>query len=128
MPPANSKNNSVPASPIECFRQAFDANDARSLRELFQRYPQLKAKIDEPIAAFDAPAIARARSPEMIDALLEAGADINAKSRWWAGGFGILDGAEPDVAAYAIQRGAVVEAHAAARLGMFERLRELVAG
>ena len=127
MPPANSKNNSVPASPIECFRQAFDANDARSLRELFQRYPQLKAKIDEPIAAFDAPAIARARSPEMIDALLEAGADINAKSRWWAGGFGILDGAEPDVAAYAIQRGAVVEAHAAARLGMFERLRELVA-
>jgi len=30
--------------------------------------------------------ITRVRSREMLDVLLEAGADINAKSRWWAGG------------------------------------------
>jgi ankyrin repeat protein len=58
--------------------------------------------------------------------LLEAGADINAKSRWWAGGFGLLHGAEPDLAAYAIQRGAIVDVHAAARLGMIGKLRELI--
>ena len=62
----------------------------------------------------------------MLDALLDAGADINARSRWWAGGFGLLDWASPELAAYAIERGAVVDAHAAARLGMIDRLRELI--
>jgi ankyrin repeat protein len=62
----------------------------------------------------------------MLDVLLEAGADINAKSRWWAGGFGLLHGAEPELAAYAIQRGAVVDVHAAARLGLLDKLKELV--
>jgi len=66
------------------------------------------------------------RTREMLDVLLEAGADINAKSLWWAGGFGLLHGAEPDLAAYAIQRGAVVDVHAAARLGLMDRLRGLV--
>jgi ankyrin repeat protein len=35
--------------------------------------------------------------------------------------------AEPDLAAYAMQRGALVDIHAAARLGILERVRELVA-
>lgn len=127
MPAANPRDNSRETDPIESFKHAFAQNDARSIRELFRHYPQMKESINEPIAAFDAPAIAQARSREMIDALLEAGADINAKSQWWAGGFGLLHGAEPELAAYAIQRGAVVDAHAAARLGMIDRLRELVA-
>src|SRR5207247_11075966 len=50
-----------------------------------------------------------------------------AQSRWWAGGFGLLHAAAPDLAASAIQRGAIVDVHAAARLGMFEKLRELIA-
>ena len=62
----------------------------------------------------------------MLDVLLDAGADINARSRWWAGGFGLLHGAPPDLAAYAISRGAVVDVHAAARLGLYDRLQELV--
>lgn len=82
--------------------------------------------INEPIGPFDSPAITQARSREMLDVLLDAGADINAKSRWWAGGFGLLHNATPALAAYAIQRGAIVDAHAAARLGLYERLRELI--
>ncbi|HEY6986957.1 MAG TPA: ankyrin repeat domain-containing protein [Bryobacteraceae bacterium] len=62
----------------------------------------------------------------MLDVLLEAGADINARSRWWAGGFGLLDCAEPELAHYAIQRGAAITVHAAARLGMLEKLKELI--
>src|SRR5436190_6485407 len=112
--------------PMELFRQAFAKDDARSIRELFNHYPHMRAHVNDPIAAFDAPAIAQVCSREMLDALIEAGADINAKSRWWAGGFGLLHGAEPDLAAYAIQRGASVDAHAAARLGLFDRLRELI--
>ena len=62
-----------------------------------------------------------------IEMLLQAGADINARSHWWAGGIGVLDECSPDLAPFLIERGATLDAHAAARLGMFEKLRELVA-
>jgi hypothetical protein len=62
----------------------------------------------------------------MLDVLLAAGADMNAKSSWWAGGFGLLHGASPELAAYAIRRGAFVDIHAAARLGLIDRVRELL--
>src|SRR5436305_9263766 len=114
------------AEPIELFKRAFKMDDAELLRKLIKRFPQMKAKVNEPVAAFDSPAIIHVRSPEMLDALLEAGTDINARSRWWAGGFGLLDCAKPELAAYAIKRGAIVDAHAAARLGMMEQLRELI--
>jgi len=112
--------------PVELVKQAFQQDDARLVRKILGRYPELKARINDPVGPFDSPAITRVRSRQMLDVLLEAGADINAKSRWWAGGFGLLHGAKPDLAAYAIQRGAFVDVHAAARLGMLERLRELV--
>src|SRR5215475_13421451 len=100
------------ADPLELFKRAFKTDDAVLFRKLVERYPEAKKKINEPIAAFDSPAIIHVRSPEMLDALLEAGADINGRSRWWAGGFGLLDCAEPELAAYAIKRGATVDAHA----------------
>src|SRR5438876_6401210 len=111
---------------IEVLKKAFAEHDAVLFRRLLDRHPELKAKINEPVAAFDAPLITRVRSREMVDVLLDAGADINAKSRWWAGGFGLLHGAQPELAAYAIERGAVVDIHAAARLGLLGRLSELV--
>ncbi len=110
----------------EQIKAAFHKDDAANVRELLARHPELKANINEPIAGFDSPAILGVRSREMLDVLLEAGADINAKSRWWAGGFGLLHTASPELAAYAIERGAIVDVHAAARLGMMEKLAELV--
>lgn len=107
--------------------QAFHADDAARVRDIVTRHPSLKAVIDAPDGAFDSPAIIHVRSREMLDVLLDAGADINGRSRWWAGGFGILDCASPDVAAYAIERGATVDIHAAARLGLIDRLRALLA-
>jgi ankyrin repeat protein len=111
---------------MELLKTTFIADDAPQFRRILERFPEIKAKINEPTAAFDAPLINQVRSRQMLDVLLEAGADINAKSRWWAGGFGILHVVEPDLAAYAIQRGAVIDVHAAARLGKLERLQELV--
>jgi hypothetical protein len=112
---------------MELLKQAFHDDDAILVRKLLERMPEVRAKINEPVAAFDSPVIIGVRSREMLDVLLDAGADINAKSRWWAGGFGLLHNAEPALASYAIQRGAVVDIHAAARLGMPERVRELIA-
>ncbi|MBZ5580049.1 MAG: ankyrin repeat domain-containing protein [Acidobacteriia bacterium] len=107
-------------------RQALRDDDREALRRVFDRYPILKTKINEPLGDFDSPLITQARSGPVLDLLLDAGADINARSRWWAGGFGLLDSASPDLAAHAIRRGAVVTVHAAARLGMLEKLRDLI--
>ncbi len=111
---------------VEELKQAIRADDAGRARELLERDEELRARINDPLGPFDSPLVTSARSREMLDVLLDQGADINAKSQWWAGGFSILHSAEPDLAAYAIERGAIVDVHAAARLGLLDRLRELV--
>ncbi len=107
-------------------QRAFHAGDAAAMRQVLERHPELKARINDPVAAFNSPVLHHARSREMLDVLLDAGADINARSKWWAGGFGFLDVASPELAAYAIERGAEVMAHAAARLGLLDKLKELI--
>jgi ankyrin repeat protein len=114
-------------NPVEELKQALSSDSVSVVQQILDRLPELKAKINEPIGPFDSPAIVSARSPEMLDVLLAAGADLNAKSSWWAGGFGLLHVASPELAAYAIRRGAFVDIHAAARLGMLDRVRELIA-
>jgi hypothetical protein len=112
--------------PVQQFKNAFRRDDAAGISKLFESHPELKAKINDPLGPFDSPVVVCARSRAMLDVLLAAGAELNAKSQWWAGGFGILHGAEPELAAYAIERGADVDVHAAARLNMLERLRQLL--
>jgi hypothetical protein len=116
----------LPSDVLTQARQAFHADDSSAIRRLLDQSPELKARINDPIGPFNSPAIIGVRSVAMLDALLDAGADINARSTWWAGGFGILDCASPELAAYAIKRGAAITAHAAARLRMEDRLRALI--
>lgn len=121
-------STALPALPgLEQLKQAIREDNAPLARHLFEQHPALSASINAPVAAFDSPLITTVRSPAMLDVLCTAGADINARSRWWAGGFGLLDHAGPELAAYAIQRGAVVDVHAAAQLGLLPKLRELIA-
>lgn len=107
--------------------QAFHNDDAPALARLFEQHPQLQAHVNDPSGDFDSPPIVNVRSRAMLDVLLAAGADINARSQWWAGGFGLLDSAKPDLAQYALQRGATLTPHAAARLGMLAELQALLA-
>jgi ankyrin repeat protein len=111
---------------MEQLQHAFRTDDTARFTELLQSHPELKGRLDEPSGSFDSPFMSRVRSRSMLDALLAAGADINAKSRWWAGGFGLLHGAEPELARYAISQGALVDIHAAARLGMLEEVQRLI--
>ena len=115
------------ARAVQLARKAVHDDDAPALRGVLEQYPLLKAKINDPVDDFGSPVINHIRSAAMLDVLLDAGADINARSQWKPGGFGLLDGAEPALAAYAIQRGATVTVHAAARLGMMDKLKELIA-
>src|SRR6516165_8975302 len=103
-----------PADPVAQFKSAFHADNAAGVRRVLEGHPELKAKINDPLGPFDSPVVISARSRAMLDVLLAFGADLNAKSRWWAGGFGLLHGANPEVAAYAIELGAIVDIHAAA--------------
>src|SRR5690242_1550027 len=95
-----------PDDPLERIKRAFHADDSASVRTLLNDHPALAARIDEPIGPFGTPAIVNVRSADMLDVLVDAGANLDAKSNWWAGGFGLLHCASPDLAKYAISRGA----------------------
>ena len=114
--------------PAILLHHAFREDNASLVRELLTRHPELKTRINQPRPeAFDSPPITLVKSRAMLDVLLDAGADIDAKSGWWAGGFGLLHSADLELARYAIERGATIDVHAAARLGHLEKLRQIIA-
>jgi ankyrin repeat protein len=115
----------------EALAAAIRSNDAAVLRAVLARHPSLRNQIDEPLThlSFDMPPIVAAaerESRETIDVLLAAGANINARSRWWAGSFGVLDFCEPELAEYLISRGAALDVHSAARLGKIDEVRAML--
>jgi ankyrin repeat protein len=121
----------VDADPGELLCAAIRARDAFKVQRILDRHPDLARRLDEPIKGgyFGATALLTAvesGSLEVIDILLRAGADIDARSHWWAGSFGVLDNDGP-LGSFLIERGATVDAYAAARLGMMDRLAGLIA-
>ena len=127
---ADSKPFGTQSGP-QALAAAVETNDAQLVRQVLDRFPELKGKLDEELVGGSfgkTPLLAAVYrgNREMVDALLEAGANINQRSHWWAGSFGVLDH-DGDMADFLIARGATVDAHAAARLGRLDRLRELIA-
>ena len=122
---------SLGLSPAEALTVAVSGSDTERVREILKRHPELRGKIDEPLPnyGFGAHAMFAAvqRSDRAtIDVLLQAGADINKRTDWWAGGFGVLDDCDPSLVDFLVERGAAIDAHAAARLGMRITLQKLV--
>jgi ankyrin repeat protein len=119
---------------MERLKKAIDSNDAAAVARLLDEYPELSARLDDPLpgADFGQTALLAAVSKanrEMVDVLLRHGANINQKSHWWAGGFHVLDevGRPPWLASFLLGRGAVPQIHHAVRLDMFEDVRRMVA-
>jgi ankyrin repeat protein len=118
--------------PAEALTAAIRDQGAQRVRELLESHPELRAKINEPLPnyGFGQHALFAAvqRSDRAtIDVLLNGGANIHKRTEWWAGGFGVLDDCDPGLVDFLVERGAVIDAHAAARLGMISKLTELVA-
>ena len=119
-------------SPAEALKAAVCDNDAARVRDVLKQHPELRAIIDDPLPdyGFGQQALFAAvqrSNREAIDVLLSAGANIRKRTEWWAGGFGVLDDCDPSLVEFLIERGAVVDAHAASRLGWMPKLAELVA-
>jgi ankyrin repeat protein len=118
--------------PAEALKVAVCDSDAQRVQELLESHPELRARIDEPLPDYGFGqhalfAAVQRSDRRTIDVLLRAGADIRKRTEWWAGGFGVLDDCDPSLVDFLIERGAAMDAHAAARLGMMAKLSELIA-
>ncbi len=116
-------------SPEEAMRSAVQKHDARAMRRLLERHPELRAQLNEPVFPFDSPAIvhfAGDEDPAIIEVLLEFGADPNRRSNWWAGPFHALHAASPAAAMRLLAAGAVPDACAAAHLDRSDLLARLI--
>ncbi|MDF2775605.1 MAG: ankyrin repeat protein [Geminicoccaceae bacterium] len=115
-------------TPEERLHDAFRRRDASAVRRVFQQYPEFRKRINDPVFDFNSPAIvAYANDVEMVDVLLEFGADPNRRSEWWAGGFHALYSATGAAADRLLAAGAVPDACAAAHLDRPELLERLIA-
>src|SRR5690242_6016785 len=95
--------------PMQALKAAVVSNNTGEVARVLEQYPELKSRLNEPMAdyAFGGTALLAAvqqTNREMIDLLLRAGADINGRSHWWAGGFGVLDN-DRGLAPFLIERG-----------------------
>ena len=114
-------------------KEAIDSGSPTAVEAALER-PEVRSHINDPLpgGSFGQTALiaaAQHANREVIDVLLGAGADINQKSHWWAGGFHVLDDAwkEPWLASYLIGHGATVGIHHAVRLGMIDEVRAMLA-
>jgi ankyrin repeat protein len=114
--------------PVEQFKKAVRDGDAKALRRVLQHHEKARAAINEPIFSFNAPSLlASGDNLELVDVLLEFGADPNRRSSWWAGGFHSLHGARGAVAERLLAAGAVPDACGAANLDRAEMLADIIA-
>jgi ankyrin repeat protein len=106
------------------FRSAVNAGLLDEVSQLLQANPELA---NAPIFAFGGRPVHHAKAnAAMLDLLLSRGADINLKSDWPPGPWGVLEMADEQSAKFLIQRGAVVDVFAAAHLNQLDRLRALL--
>lgn len=111
--------------------EALQSNDAAAADAILSASAELRAMLTRPLPhdPFGATVIthpAKRGDLAMVDVLLRHGADINRRSDWWAGGFGVLDMCDPAIAPELITRGARVDVNAAARLGLLDTLVQLL--
>jgi ankyrin repeat protein len=127
-PHLKRKIESSTKSPAELFKAAVEAGDVDQVRQLLGSHRDLVSRINEPMFGFNSPAVHVARTNlELLDLLLAHGADLNARTSWEKGGFGVLEQVNPEEAAPLIARGAKVDVWAAANLGMMAELADWIA-
>ncbi len=106
---------------------ALMSGNAGALRRLLAGSEYLRSQVNAPHFDFGRRAIhCAAKNVEMIDVLLEFGADPNVASNWDKGPYFPLDDANEKSARHLIARGAVLTPNVAARLGWNDELRTIL--
>src|SRR5689334_11802454 len=117
-------------NPVEEIVAAVTSDDVRRASACLDQHPELRARLNDalPGLPFEGTLLLAAVSRQnrsMIDLLLHRGADVNQRSHWWAGGFGVLD-SDHELTDFLIERGATLDIHAAARRGLIDVVRTLL--
>ncbi|MEM9250926.1 MAG: hypothetical protein AAGB29_01130 [Planctomycetota bacterium] len=125
------KIESLTKSPLDRWIDAVRRGDTDHVRELFDRHPELDQHVNDQAFAFNTSAVfaavnGQAPNLELLDLLIEHGADVNRKSGWTAGGFGLAENHPPEVAEALLQRGVVEDIWVAVGLDRIERVRSLL--
>lgn len=115
--------------PLEQFKHAVHAGDAKAVRALLERHAEVRESLDAPVFSFGAPALVAVSDEhvDVIDVLLAFGADPNRRSTWWAGGFHPLYSATGAAAERLMAAGAIPDACAAANLDRPDLLAAILA-
>ncbi|MGE3182158.1 MAG: ankyrin repeat domain-containing protein, partial [Phycisphaerae bacterium] len=110
------------------FMNAVCSGDDALVRTLLQKDPSLLHAYD--YRSFGATPLIHAvnrRDRNMVQCLLDAGADIHQRSDWWAGSYGVLPCGDAAFTEFLLSRGAIADAHTLAALNDAEALRMLIA-
>jgi ankyrin repeat protein len=118
--------------PLDLLHKAIHDGNAAAVRAVLHDHAGLTSTINDalPHGPFGQTALLAAvkkRDLEIVDLLIAAGADVNVGSHWWAGSFNVLDEVDAAFLPALLERGATMTPHAAARLGLLDRLQELIA-
>lgn len=112
--------------------EAINSNEATRVSAVLEQHRDLIPKLNQPLPelAFGSTALFAAvgrKNRDMVDVLLNAGADIHVRTDWWAGSFGILDLTDREMVEWLMSRGAKLDIHSAARHGYIDEVRKLLA-
>jgi hypothetical protein len=110
----------MPDQPRNLLIRALKSDDLAAIDALIHDHPDLLNAPNE------RPAVTLARSVATAERLLSLGADVDAVGKWWALGMG-TDSISPEVGSLLVERGAGLNPHAAAGLGLGDRLRDMLA-
>ncbi|MBX3747540.1 MAG: ankyrin repeat domain-containing protein [Verrucomicrobiae bacterium] len=112
---------------LALFKRHLEADDLAGVADLLCQTPDWPDSVATHGGGPLVEALLSARSTGMLDVFLRHGLDVALISRWWAPGFG-LNRARPELAEHLIAKGATLSPHAAAALGLVQRLGELLEG
>ncbi|MEI7985516.1 MAG: ankyrin repeat domain-containing protein [Armatimonadota bacterium] len=115
---------------LDKFKRAIYEGDLATLERLLRTKSVLRKHLDDPMFDFDSPAVVFAshhpHAETLLPLLVKYGADLNVRSKWWAGGFGALDHASSKTADLLVELGAKFDVFSAASQGRIDVLRQLL--
>ncbi len=101
------------------FVNTIHAGEPEKVDRLLTEVNGLVEAINEPWCHFDSPPIVCLKqNREVVGVLLKHGADINRRSDWWAGSFGVLDGVDRETFDFLVSKGATPDIHAFSSQGL----------